>query len=229
MKKQHRFLVAEIPTSERFSISEKELVHLIRTVLKIAPGESCRLFSSNSDDLSVKVVSVDKDSVIFEKITIEPKVQIPITVTAALSITKRDTFEMMVQKLTELGVHTILPIISDRTIKQALRLDRLQKISDEAMEQSGHSQRVLVCEPKTLEVILVDNRDIKSFYFDTDTKESLSKDGGPVLFYVGPEGGWSDREKELFKIHGVSPATLGNTVLRAETAAIVATYTLIWQ
>lgn len=228
MKKQHRFLINKLPATEHFSVSEKELVHLIKNVLKLSVGETCRLFCAGSDDVLVTITNIEKEAIAFKTLSTEPKVQIPCIVSAALCITKRDTFELTVQKLTELGVKTIIPIISDRTIKQSIRIERLQKISDEAVEQSGHSQKVFIGEPQTLEATLTENSTIDSFYFDTDTKEGLPSKNKVVCFYIGPEGGWSDREKELFKAHNVSPATLGDTVLRAETAAIVAAYTLIW-
>lgn len=229
MKKQHRFFIEELPKTDSFILSEQEIVHMIRTVLKLNPGEICRLFSDNSDDVVAKIIDVKKEEIVFEKVSLEKKILIPIKTIAAISITKRDTFEITVQKLTELGISTIIPIISDRTIKQSLRLDRLQKISDEAVEQSGHSQRVTIKEPQELSQALKENKDIRGFYFDTDTKETLKKVSDPIIFYIGPEGGWSDREKDLFKENNISPATLGDTTLRAETAAIVAAYTLIWQ
>lgn len=229
MKKQHRFFVTTIPATNTFKSSDVEVVHMIRTVLRLVPGETCHLFTDDSDDLVVKIVSIEKNGVTFEKISVKPKIVIPLKTIAAISITKRDTFELAVQKLTELGVSMIIPIISDRTIKQSLRIDRLQKISDEAVEQSGHSQKVTISNPKYLFEAIGAHKNIQGFYFDTDTEEKLHKSQSSVIFYIGPEGGWSDKEKDLFKINNVSPVTLGDTVLRSETAAIVAAYTLIWQ
>jgi 16S rRNA (uracil1498-N3)-methyltransferase len=230
MKKQHRFLVQTIPDSTPFIVSDPTLVHHMYSVLKLAPGESFRVFTPHSDDILVEIATITKKEVVCEKKEIIPAVQIPKKIIACIAITKRDSFELAVQKLTELGVHTIVPVLSDRTIKQSLRLDRLQKISDEALEQSGHAQRVMLSEPLSLEKALLSYSGIPSYYCETYlSQEPLSPTPEHCVFYIGPEGGWSDEEKKLFTTHGAQPLSLSATVLRAETAAIVAAAYLLWR
>lgn len=230
MKKHHRFLIDSLPTTETFEVTDPVVVHLIKTVLRISPGEECRFFSAKTDDVVATILTIEKNSILCKKVSISPKVLLPRSVTALVSITKRDTFEIVVQKLTELGVSTIVPLLSDRTVKQSLRLDRLQKISDEALEQSGHSQRVTITEPQQLTSVIAQYSPTESTYFDIDATAPLSSLSKTIAtFYIGPEGGWSEKEKELFKENNIAATTLGGTVLRAETAAIVAAYTLIWQ
>ncbi len=151
MKKIHRFLVTKVPNEPSVVIEDKDLVHLIKNVLKLSVGEICIVFADGGDDYLSTIKSIEKSSVTLAVQSISPKKHIPKKITACVSITKRDSFELIVQKLTEVGIQNIVPIISDRTVKQALRIDRLQKISDEALEQSGGSKRVTISEPESLE------------------------------------------------------------------------------
>lgn len=230
MKKQHRFLLETIPESTPFIISDPTLVHHMYSVLKLAPGELFRVFPPGGDDTLLEIRAITKKEVVCDKKEMVSAIQIPKKITACIAITKRDSFELTVQKLTELGVHTIIPILSNRTVKQSLRLDRLQKISDEALEQSGHAQRVTISEPISLEQALLSYANIPSYYCETYLPEQpLVHTPKHCVFYVGPEGGWTDEEKELFTTHAAHPLSLSATVLRAETAAIVAAAYLLWK
>lgn len=149
------------------------------------------------------------------------------------SIIKNDNFDFVVQKATELGVDVIVPIVSERTIKKNINLSRAQKIATEAAEQSGRVTIPEVLEPAPLKKALQDflgrggdvvvcsaNADSQSW---TKLKSQLKK--YPLGFVVGPEGGWSPKEEEYFKASGFKLLSLGENILRAETA-VVAVMTL---
>lgn len=229
MKKIHRFLVREALNDKTLELADRELIHLIKNVLKMEPGEECIVFCDNSDDYLTKIVSIEKNSLKLEVASVIPKKVIPKNITACISITKRDSFEITVQKLTELGVQNIIPILSDRTIKQALRIDRLQKISNEALEQSGGSKIVNITEPQSLEKVLEKMKDKTQCFFDMDGTKLTNNDEGDMAFYIGPEGGWSENDKKLFEKYNLKKYKLGETVLRAETAAIVGGYKILWE
>jgi 16S rRNA (uracil1498-N3)-methyltransferase len=229
MKKIHRFLLPHIGSETPLSVRDSDVIHLIKNVLKLAVGEECIVFTDGGDDVLCSITEINKHEVLLSQKTLLPKIDIEKSVTACISITKRDSFELIVQKLTELGIRRIVPIISERTVKQSLRVDRLQKISDEALEQSGGATRVHISEPLSLQEALEEHKNTASYYFDMDGT-SISKPTEHVLvFYIGPEGGWSDGDKTLFAQYAVQSSLLGRTVLRAETAAIVAAYTLLWE
>ncbi len=192
------------------------------------PGEECIVFANGSDDHVAKIIRIEKNKLDMEILSVIAKKDIPKNITACVSITKRDSFEIIIQKLTEIGVQTIIPIISNRTIKQALRIDRLQKISNEALEQSGGSTVVTIAEPEDLESALRTKADQLQCFFDMDGEKLQEISDKDIAFYIGPEGGWSDTDKDLFKKYNLKNYTLGETVLRAETAAIVAGYKLLW-
>lgn len=226
MKKLHRFFLSSIPDSESFEITDTDLVHQLATVLRYEVGETFIVFSEGNDDVVVHIESISKKSVSVTKVETIPGIKIDKKVIAAVSIIKRDLFELVVQKLTELGVREIIPIISDRTIKQTIRLDRLQMISKEATEQSGQHTLVKIHEPMKLEQALAQFQ-FPSVVFDPREPETAMETSDTVVMYIGPEGGWSDEDIEVFKQHGAHFQKLGSTILRTETAAIVGAYSLL--
>jgi len=142
------------------------------------------------------------------------------------AIIKNDNFDFIIQKGTELGVDHVVPIISDRTIKKSLNMGRSQRIAIEASEQSGRLSVPQVHEPAALKEAMED-------FLIMDGEAVVCIQGGekwsklkprlkkfPLGFVIGPEGGWSDREVAYFKAQGFKTLALGNTVLRAEKAAI---------
>ncbi len=228
MKKIHRFLISEAPNTSPFILEDKETVHLIKNVLKLKSKEECIFFADGSDDYLCDILEINKKGISLEiKDQIKNKESKKV-LTACISIVKKDNFELIVQKLTELGVQAIVPIISDRTVKQSLRIDRLQKISDEALEQSGRSKRVMINEPLSLKNALEKFKNIKQYYFDMGGEKLSEQKFDTAVFYIGPEGGWSEEEILLFEQNKIKKYKLGDTILRAETATIAGAYNLLW-
>lgn len=152
-------------------------------------------------------------------------------VTVALSIFKFDRMEWAIEKCTELGAWRILPLIAQRTeahlAKAALkRVERWRRIAREAAEQSRQVSAPEIMEPlKSKEVIALPGgtRIILSEVEERTTlREALKSDSNEVTLAFGPEGGWTDAELEQFRSAGWTSASLGDNILRAETAAIAA-------
>jgi 16S rRNA (uracil1498-N3)-methyltransferase len=225
-KKLHRFLQKTVePDPNR--ITDPDIVHQIRSVLRLRPGESVGLFASGGAERVVQIENIRKDCIVVAETTHKaPPLAPRRIVRAAIAITKRDHFELVVQKLSELGVSEIIPLITDRTIKTGIKLDRLQMISDEAIELAGGTDRVTIHAPISLETAL------EQFLNDWIVFE----EGGSIempgtkqcIFAIGPEGGWSEQELALFTTKGASVCSLAPRTLRAETAAILAGYKLLW-
>lgn len=228
-KKIHRFFIATIPDEGVFSLHDSAIAHHIRSVLRLAIGEEILLFTNRSADQLVTITTITKEAIVVEKNRTLPLIEAPKrTVTAVVSIIKTDKFELVVQKLTELGITTIVPLIADRSVKQTIRPDRLHTISKEALEQCGGNTLVTIAEPLKLRECLNTYSNTASFVCLPDAnapRVSLSNE--PVTFYIGPEGGWSEAEEKLFEEYRVTPLNLGPRILRAETAAIVGAYTLL--
>ena len=227
MKKIHRFLIDQyIPSEGNITITNPEVVHIISSVLHIAPGEQVIFFGDGTPDFHTTLTSVTKKVVTGDVVSVFGNYTKPSReLVAAIAITKNN-FDTIVQKLTEIGVHTIVPLISDRVIKKEVRLDRLQKISNEALEQCGGNTVVRITEPLSIEHALLQYGDYIPISFDTEPGQDTTSYGEKTIIFIGPEGGWSDTEREYLKEH-TTVVSLGARILKADTAAIVATYELL--
>ncbi|MEI6022469.1 MAG: RsmE family RNA methyltransferase [bacterium] len=232
MKKIHRFLIDQyIPSEGNITITNTEVVHIISSVLRIAPGEQVIFFSNGSPDFHTTLTSVTKKGITGDVVSVFGNyTKPPRELVVAIAITKNN-FDTIVQKLTELGVQTIVPLISDRVIKKEVRLDRLQKISNEALEQCGGNTVVHIIEPLSIEQTLLQYGEYTPYSFDTlnghaeHKKEAITYSEKSIIF-IGPEGGWSDTEREYLKEH-TTVLSLGARILKADTAAIVASYEVL--
>lgn len=225
-KKLHRFMMdSPISNNDTFVIDDERIVHQVSRVLKMSVGEVIAVFSHGSGDTIGRIESVDKESITLEKINESDPIVPRRTVVAAVAIPKGDTFELIVQKLTELGVDTIVPLITSRTVKQSVRLDRLQTISDEAVEQCGGSTRIEITQPMSITECLAKFPFTSVGFEPGNAREIKLPSHDPVVMYVGPEGGWSEDDMKILK--DVTWVGLGERILRTETAAIVGAYTIL--
>jgi 16S rRNA (uracil1498-N3)-methyltransferase len=159
-----------------------------------------------------------------------PSAAIP-NVTLLLAIFKFDRMEWAIEKCTELGVSRIVPVIARRTDAHlasaaAKRAERWRRIALQASEQSRRAAPPEITDamkltaatalPGHLRIVLAESEK------QTSLRDALNSAGGEILLAVGSEGGWADDELQLFQQAGWTSASLGSTILRAETAAIAA-------
>jgi 16S rRNA (uracil1498-N3)-methyltransferase len=152
-------------------------------------------------------------------------------VSVFLSIYKFDRLEWAVEKLTELGVARICPMISRRTeayLAKAAekRVERWRKLALEAAQQSRRAAPPEVTSPAPLKQAIATAKGCRIVLDETEPaaslKSVLAECKPPVSLAIGPEGGWMPEEIQIFKQGGWKTASLGSTILRAETAAIAA-------
>jgi 16S rRNA (uracil1498-N3)-methyltransferase len=146
-------------------------------------------------------------------------------VTLCAAILKKDNFEWILQKCTELGVAVFRPIITERTIKIKNEVPgRWRDIVREAAEQSERIFLPEIKNPASLKTALKEAAGEKYLAFERGgtlfSKEKLS---GEITIFIGPEGGFTEREVALAKESGAKIVSLGQTILRAETASVAAT------
>jgi len=149
----------------------------------------------------------------------------------ALAIYKFDRMEWAIEKCTELSATKIIPFIAARTEKHLAqaapkRAERWRRLATQASEQSRRATPPdladpikfdqLVDQPASTRIVLSELETAHSF------ASSLTQAHGRILLAIGPEGGWTPGELKKFTQSGWQPATLGPTILRAETAAIAA-------
>jgi 16S rRNA (uracil1498-N3)-methyltransferase len=155
-------------------------------------------------------------------------------ITLVLAVFKFDRLEWAIEKCTELGVSRIVPVIARRTdahlaAASAKRVDRWQRIALQASEQSRRAAPPEIAEPVKLSEALNQQTPLRIVLAESEertllrevVKPDLAKEG--IALAVGSEGGWTDDELQAFQQAGWISASLGNTILRAETAAMAAT------
>jgi 16S rRNA (uracil1498-N3)-methyltransferase len=179
------------------------------------------------------ITSVRDDRVEFE-LAEEVTSSSPPDVGLLLAIFKFDRMEWAIEKCTELGVGRILPVIARRTdahlgAAAGKRAERWRRIAQEASEQSRRNSIPQICEPASLKNVLSKQADYRIVLSEAEKEISLRdafeshQNNDSVLLAIGPEGGWTEEELSLFAENGWISASLGETVLRTETAAIAAT------
>lgn len=231
----HRFYTTEkIADRKEVTINSPKLVNQLRNVFRLKIGNEVILFDGSGKDYTCRVMILresDGKSVTLEVVESKESRWVPQRkIFLCVAITKKDTFEWIVEKATELGVTDIVPILAERSEKKSLNEERLRKISIEASEQSGRGDVPMVHSIVKLENV-IDQQGatllpIQRIAFHTKESEVLARfdlaTSSSIAIFIGPEGGWSPKEVEMFHAQNIPIKSLGPQVLRAETAVIVA-------
>ncbi len=234
----HRFYISEnVGNKTEVILDNSDVVHQIRKVFRLKKGDLLIIFDGSGSDYTCGIEDFRDETIVLGVREVSKSRFMPereVYLYAAL--VKKDTFEWIVEKATELGVTKIIPIIAERTEKKAVNEDRLKKIVIEASEQSGRGTvptfELVIGLKEALIELKEKNEDesIKSIAFHTDAellhKSDLGNDVEPLACFIGPEGGWSPDEVALFHDSKIAVRSIGTQVLRAETA-VVATLSLV--
>ncbi len=211
-----------------YSVSDTGLIRQITSVLRMERGDECILLDNTGFEYAAEIGAIEKNSVKFRIVSKKKNENEPafsLTLFQALP-KKMELFEMVLQKGAEIGVSKFVPLITERTERQNLpKQDRLMKILKEAAEQSGRGIVPKLENPRNFQEIL-QNLHGASFLFDSkgklfseDSIKSLTEK--PINIFVGPEGGFTDKEIAAAQENGIHIASLGPRTLRTETAGIV--------
>jgi 16S rRNA (uracil1498-N3)-methyltransferase len=202
--------------------------HLSR-VLRAQVGQEFDI-STGSEVRRGKISSVQPDRVEFELGQVFAQSE-PAAITVAISIFKFDRMEWAIEKCTELGVARIIPVIAGRTESHlaAAALKRTERWRRLVRQASGQSRRVSppeIAQPVKFNDVPDLSADSRIVLAETEEnlslKDALRQDAGTVLLAFGPEGGWKPQEVAALQSAGWTSASLGSTILRAETAIIAA-------
>ena len=223
----HRFYINQKIQGGKLRIEDSELLNQWARVFRLTAGDKAIIFDGSGFEYEAEFELLTRKEAIL--IIIGEKKEIArseIELHVFQSIIKKDNFELVVQKCTELGVSAFHPIISERSEKKDLNIERLVKIATEASEQSGRGEVPEIFEPTELS-FAVKNFEGKIFAFDFEAKnisEKISnlKNSKKLGIFIGPEGGWGESDLKIFGDNKVEVFSLGKQVLRAETASIVA-------
>ena len=141
---------------------------------------------------------------------------------------KKDRFDLILEKATELGVRRIVPIVTRRCVADKLNAARAAAITREAAEQCARTALPQIGDVVKLAALLADWPDDRTLFFADEAggdpaAEAFARTDGPAALITGPEGGFDDAERDLLRGHPRTvPITLGPRILRGETAAIAA-------
>lgn len=223
--------IADESSGDRAALVGAHALHLVR-VLRARIGQEFDVATADSVRRGrISAISADDSRVEFE-LGAEIAASATSDVSVVLAIFKFDRFEWAVEKCTELGASRIAPVITRRTephLAKAAekRVERWRRLAVQASEQSRRASVPLVDEPAKLsETLLSSIAGCRILLAESEEqvslKQALAVKGSPVTLAIGPEGGWTDDELSLFSRQKWAAASLGKTVLRAETAAIAA-------
>ena len=204
---------------------DKSQSHYLNKVMRIKENEFFSLFN-NKGEWEAKILKISKGLVEFEIIKQLRQKENMKDLWLAFSPIKSNYQNFMIQKATELGVTKFLPIIFDRTIVRSINVERLKKIVIEASEQSNRINIPSIEQTQNLESFLNSNlvdlifTDLNSNNKKIDKSKLTNK---PICIIVGPEGDFSELEKEkILSFKGVQTVKINENILRSETAVISA-------
>lgn len=223
-------------TGDFITLSGESALHISRS-LRMRAGEKIICCNQDGTEFLCELTSFSSDTVEARVDTFEKsKAENEFETTLYQCCTKGEKMEFVIQKAVETGVDKIVPVLSDRCIVKYSEADRQkkitrwQKIALEAAKQSGRGKVPEVCkfctfdeavkstENKVAFICYEDEERLSLKDFFENNKENVKNRG--ISFFVGPEGGISDREIETCKKFGISSVSLGKRILRTETAAL---------
>lgn len=222
-----RYFVTEKDNENNYIFSQSD-IHHIKNVMRFNIDDEievvyqnkvylCQI--SNLDPLKVREInnySEDRE--------------IPINLTVAVALVNEQKFDLIIQKLTELGVSSIIPVKMERSIvkitneKEDKKIERWQKICKEASEQCHRLTIPKIENVKSIQELITYDSELKLIcslnnnpcHLSNYLKENIKS----ILFVIGPEGGLTEKEEQVLIQGGFKTTTLGKRVLRVETAAI---------
>jgi 16S rRNA (uracil1498-N3)-methyltransferase len=212
-----------------------EAAHHLGRVLRAEPGQLYELSDGTSVRLG-KIEFSDRDRVEFSLLEPIPVRTSSVNKTLLLAVVKFDAFEWAIEKATELGVDRIVPLAAARSEKGLLvaagkRAERWKKIVFEASQQSrrvrlpaienvAQATAAFRAEGTALRVMLSERNEVPSLRQVLQGQAAARASAMDVALAIGPEGGWTDAEFEAAGKAGFREASLGNLILRTETAVI---------
>lgn len=225
----HRFYIHPntIELKHDFWLHDERLLNQWRRVLRYQVGQEVVLFDGVTHDRLYRISELTDREAHLQHITDLERNTPKREVYLFWSLLKKDKNDWVLQKCTELGVSHFVPLIADRSEKTGFNVERAEKILIEAAEQCGRSDVPTIRDPMTIETTLREfENNMPLFICEQDSGEAdLNLEQAGI--FIGPEGGWSDVEKQLFKDKNVAHIHLNDFTLRAETAAVTAVTKLL--
>ncbi len=223
----HRFYIEDkLQGKNEVKIFDEALIHQLKDVFRLSKGDRVIFFDGEGTDVTFRIEMISKKESLFIRESESRSIMLNKNITLYMSLIKKDNFELVLQKCTELGISKFVPIIAERSEKKNIDMDRARRIIKEASEQCGRGDLPNLDEIKDLEEVL-NEEGLVTFDASGIPFSSILPTFSPDAFLIGPEGGWSESELTLFKEKNIPLYSLGLLTLRAETAAISASSKII--
>ena len=218
-------------------ILEKEDAHYLTNVMRLREGDNVFLFNSKDGEFKGEIISSDKKNTKIKLISKIENINKPGNISLIFSLIKSSKLDYLIQKCTEVGVKSFYPVISEKSVAKNLNIQRTERIIKESCEQSNQLYLPAIHGVEKLEKKLksLDKNSIV-FFADINSSnkkiEEVLKNNKNREFYllVGPEGDFSLKERDLLNsMSNCIPISLGQNILRSETAAVVGLTILNYQ
>lgn len=237
---QRYFVPEEAWQKEQVEIKQDDMHH-IKTVMRMEVGDRLECVHPSGAVAECEIKEYVENSIVLHiKAWLDENTELPVLVTIAQGLPKKDKLELVLQKGTELGAVEFLLYEADRSIvqwdkkKQAQKLTRYNRIVKEASEQCHRQQVPNISVTPLQEIIQHENNhyDMILFAYEEEAKKASYSSfhrvlrevtrGSRICLIIGPEGGFSEKEVQLLKQFQAKPVRLGPRILRTETAALYA-------
>lgn len=239
----YRFFLPDIDRSEKTAEIRGEDYNHIKNVLRLRPGERVVISNGCGLDFICMISGFTDDSAECDIIDISASAsELPCNITLFQGVPKSDKLEMIIQKAVELGAFAVVPVIMERTIvrlddaKKDKRIRRYNMIAESAAKQSGRGiipevrpfltfKEALGC-AASMDYVLVPYENARGIEHSREVLRNISEDalkkdeGLSIGIFIGPEGGFAASEIDAADEAGAKIITLGNRILRTETAGL---------
>lgn len=207
---------------------EGNAAHYLARVMRAAPGDVVILCDDVTGEWAARVLDAGKRDVVLEVgEMLRPREAVP-DLWLCPALLKKDRFDLVLEKATELGAARIQPLVTRRCVADKLNLERARAITTEAAEQCARTALPQLAEPVKLDALLAAWPETRALFFADENggepaRAAFAQHQGPAAILTGPEGGFDDAERAAIRaLPQARPITLGPRILRGETAAIAA-------
>lgn len=225
-------VISKVDRSEnKILVRDRQDVNHLKNVFRVKVGDKVRAVDGEKEYLC-EVFEIDKKEILLNILEIfEDKFSLQVEIDAGIGILKNDKMELTIQKLTEIGVHKIIPLSMKRgVVKITEKKDKWDLIVKESLKQCQGVKPLIIDNVKKLQEIEYDKYDLVLVPYEGEDKEENTlrnilrnhdKKIEKILYIIGVEGGFSEEEIEFLIKKKAKIITLGKRILRAETASIV--------
>jgi 16S rRNA (uracil1498-N3)-methyltransferase len=233
----NRFYIEETITGDTVCIKDPEQLHHLKDVLRLKTGDEVVIFDTDGNEFLSTISGLERKQAILAVKARKAAAPGKVKLTIACAIPRHSRMDDIIDKLTQLGVDSIIPLVTERVVVKleentGSRLMRWKKIAMSAAEQSQRNRLPLIAPVMGMSEVLV-----KAADFDLKLIPTLGAECRPfrdvmagfhpanTLVLIGPEGDFTPQEIKRAVESGFIPVSLGNNILRVETAAVaVASY-----